>query len=128
MLPHDKVFTRLGISNIDGIGVFAIKDIPEKTLLFEYDNTAMVWVDADQITDIPQKLRKMYDDFCVVKNDKRTYGCPSNFNQLTMSWYMNHSDTPNVEADNDYNFFTKRAIHEGEELTINYHLFSEFNL
>jgi hypothetical protein len=127
MLPHLKVFTRLGISRIDGIGVFAIFDIPIGTPLFEFDNTEMVWVNANEIMNLPEKLKKMYDDFCVVKENQTLYGCPANFNQLTMAWYMNHSKQPNVQADDEYNFFALRSINEGEELTIDYSKFSEIS-
>jgi len=125
MLPHDKVYTRLGISNIHGIGVFAISDIKKGTLLFEYDITEMVWVNASEIANTSDKIKKMYEDFCVVKDNGTLYGCPANFNQLTMAWYMNHSDTPNVEIDENYDFRTLREIKDGEELTINYKIFSE---
>jgi SET domain-containing protein len=127
MLPHYKVFTRLGVSKIDGIGVFAIAEIPKGAFLFEFDNTEMVWVNSSEIENIPPKLKKLYDDFCVIKKDGTLYGCPANFNQLTMAWYMNNSDDSNVQIDNDYNFLTKRLIQEGEELTINYSTFSEMN-
>lgn len=125
MLPHDKVYTRLGVSNIHGVGVFAICNIEKGTPLFEYDNTEMVWINANEIKDIPEKFQKMYNDFCVIKDNGTLYGCPENFNQLTMGWYMNHSDEPNVEIDENYNFRASRDIQDDEELTINYNTFSE---
>jgi len=125
MLPHEKVYTRLGVSNIHGIGVFAISNIVKHTLLFENDNTEMIWVDVKDTNGIPDKLKKMYEDFCVLKDNGTKYGCPTNFNQLTMAWYMNHSDTPNVEIDEHYDFRTCRDIEDEEELTINYKTFSD---
>ena len=125
MLPHDKVYSRLGVSNIHGIGVFAFCDIGKGELLFECDNTEIVWINANEINNLSKKFKKLYDDFCVIKNNGTLYGCPKNFNQLTMAWYMNHSDEPNVEIDENYNFHTKQRIKEGEELTINYNTFSE---
>lgn len=125
MLPHYKVFTRLGISNIHGIGVFAIQDILEGTSLFEFDNTQMTWINVAEIQNASSKIKQLYEDFCVTKNDKTLYGCPVNFNQMTMAWYMNHSDDPNVESDNHYNFVSRKNIKNGEELTINYNDFGE---
>jgi len=125
MLPHDKVYTRLGVSNIHGIGVFAITDIKKGTLMFENDTTEMVWIDAKETIGLSDKLKKFYEDFCVLKDDGTLYGCPPNFNQLTMAWYMNHSDEPNVEIDENYDFRTSKDIKDGEELTINYKTFSE---
>ena len=125
MLPHEKVFTRLGVSSIHGIGVFAICNIEKNILLFENDNTEMIWIDVNNTIGISDKLKKMYEDFCVLKDKGAKYGCPTNFNQLTMAWYMNHSDTPNVDIDENYDFRTLRDIEDGEELTINYKTFSE---
>jgi SET domain len=125
MLPHDKVLTRLGISKIHGIGVIAITDIEGGTPLFEYDNTDVVWVNASELAGISEKQKRFYEDFCIAKDGGKLYGCPPNFNQLTMAWYMNHSDSPNVEVDEDYNFRTRDKINDGEELTIDYNSFSE---
>ena len=47
-------------------------------------------------------------------------GCPSNFNRLTMSWYLNESKNPNVRCDKSYNFWTLRNVKAGEELTVDY--------
>src|ERR1022692_3464282 len=104
MLPHHKVYTRLGVSKIHGIGVFAITDIEKGMPLFEFDNTEMVWVSAKELENLPPKIKQLYEDFCVIKADKTMYGCPVNFNQLTMAWYMNHSDDPNVESNMEYDF------------------------
>jgi hypothetical protein len=69
-------------------------------------------------------LRKLYDDFCIIKEGK--YGCPRpNFNNLTMSWYLNDSDDPNVRVDNDYHMWALRDIKTGDELTIDSSKFSE---
>lgn len=45
---------------------------------------------------------------------------PTNFNNLTVGWYLNHSDTSNVRCDEDYNFISNRLIKKREELTVDY--------
>ena len=73
---------------------------------------------------IPKTIKKLYVDFCIKKGTK--YGCPRNFNQLTTAWYLNHSNSPNVvSGDKNYNFFAKRNINKGEELTADYSTYSE---
>ena len=57
MLPHVGVYTRLGVSEIHGIGVFAILQIEKGTALFEYDNTKMVWIESDILVNIPKEIR-----------------------------------------------------------------------
>ena len=121
-LPHSHLYTRLKPSPIHGVGVFAIRHIPKGTLLFDPDEE-IVWVDARQIRGLSDGLREMYEDFCIIKDGK--YGCPSNFNRLTMSWYLNDSQTPNILVDGDYNMWAARDIEDGEELTIDSSRFSE---
>ena len=81
-LPDADVYTRLQPSNIHGVGVFAIRQIRKGTPLFMSDKD-IVWIDEGQIVNLPGELKKLYEDFAIIK-DKR-YGCPSNFNLLTMS-------------------------------------------
>jgi hypothetical protein len=117
-LPHQGVCTRLKPSKIHGVGVFAIKDIPKNTKLFSNDLSEMVWIDKDSLKKLPVQINNLYEDFAVPKEDR--YGCPANFNRLTMSWYVNDSKHPNVRCDNSYNFWTLRDIKSGEELTADY--------
>jgi SET domain-containing protein len=121
-LPHLNVYTRLKPSAIHGVGVFAIRKIPKGTQLFEA-NEEIIWIDEKQIAHLPQNLRRIYDDFCIIKDG--LYGCPANFNNLTMAWYLNDSATPNVVVDENYNMWAIRDIAEGEELTIDSSSFSD---
>jgi len=124
ILPHDNIYTRLQRSPIHGVGVFAIRDIPKETNVFGNDETEMVWIDIDTTSNIDSELKRLYADFCVAKNNK--YGCPKNFNMLTVGWYLNESkDNPNVRCTKNYDFITLRDIKKGEELTANYSTFSE---
>jgi hypothetical protein len=85
----------------------------------------MLWVGEGDLPRTPRQVRRLYDDFAVVK-DKR-YGCPKNFNRLTMSWYLNEprkGQRPNVRETN-YDFFALRDIKAGEELTVDYSTYSD---
>jgi SET domain len=123
VLPHHKVYTRLMASPRAGVGVFAIKMIPKGTYVFEPDDDDLVLVDMSETIVLPSSIRRLYEDFCVLKNG--VYQCPTTFNKLTPSWYLNHSDTPNVRADESLKFLALRDIEEGEELTANYSSYSE---
>jgi SET domain-containing protein len=122
-LPHVGVYVRLKPSKIHGIGVFAIRDIPKGTYVFRGDDDEMVWVKASSISRLEKETKKLYSDFCVTRNGQ--YGCPSNFNLLTLAWYLNDSDKPNMAADKNYNFYSTRRIKKGEELTVNYDTYSD---
>ncbi len=117
-LPHDGVVTRLRPSRTHGVGVFALKRIVKGTRLFSHDLDEMMWVDRDGLKRLPKEIRKLYEDFGVLKGGR--YGCPTNFNRLTMSWYLNESKRPNVRCDEDYNFVAVRDIRSGDELTVDY--------
>jgi SET domain-containing protein len=122
-LPHEDVFTRLKPSPIHGIGVFAIRRIPKGSCVFGADDAALVWVSKKQIEHLPEPLKRLYNDFSVIMADR--YGCPTSFNDLTVSWYLNHSENPNVTADDSFRFYALRDIEEGEELTVNYRTYSD---
>ena len=119
--PHKKVYTRLRPSKIHGVGVFAIRKIRRGTRLFFNDLDEMVWVEEATSKRLPQELAKLYEDFSP-RMDGRL-GCPSNFNRLTMGWYLNDSKKPNVSCVGDYDFRALKDIKVGEELTVNYSLF-----
>jgi hypothetical protein len=128
--PHEGVCTRLMPSKIhkDGIGVFAIKYIPKGTEIFAGDDSELVWLESRELDGLPTNIRQLYDDFCVIKDKGRHYGCPKNFNCMTVGWYLNHSKNPNVESDDQFNFLAKRDISEGEELTVDYDTYNEWRV
>jgi hypothetical protein len=127
-LPHEAVFVRLGVSALDGIGVFAIRPIPRGTRIFANETLPVTWVEKDVLDriDLDAAQARLYRDFGINQGDR--IGCPMSFNFLTPSWYLNEpaaGAAANVATDPDLNFFTCRDIEEGEELTIVYSDFSE---
>lgn len=123
--PHMNVFTRLKCSDKHGVGVFAIRDIPKGTNIFNNDNSKMVQIDENAIRNLSPEIKKLYNDFCVIKGS--TYWCPENFNNLTVAWYLNESkDSPNVLCAKDYDFIATRDIKKDEELLIDYAGYSDY--
>jgi hypothetical protein len=125
-LPDVHSFTRLRPSKIHGVGVFAIRDIPKGTNIFGDDRSEMVWIKNSEIEGKGGEIRRLYDDFCVIKNGK--YGCPKGFNNLTVSWYINEpaaGQRSNVVCCGKYDFVAARDIRAGEELTVDYSTYSE---
>jgi uncharacterized protein len=120
--PHHNLYTRIKIS-ANGVGVFAIRDIPEGTPLFAGDVGETVAIPVSEVEAIVgEEVRRMYIDFCPVVD-----GCfvaPRDFNQITMGWYLNHSDKPNVAASEELRFIASRFIPKGEELLTDYTTYS----
>ncbi len=125
-LPHYGAYSRIGPSRIHGIGVFAIRKIKKGTHIFYGDDGEMVWVKKDRLSGLPREIKRLYEDFCIVKDRGRVYGCPANFNRLTVAWFVNCSPNPNIRCDGHYRFFALRDIEAGEELTADYKTYNEF--
>lgn len=122
-LPHHGVYTRLKPSKIHGVGVFAILPIPKGTYIFEPDDDELTSISESEVAALPDSLLLLYRDFCPKENGK--YQCPSNLNRLTPSWFLNHSDQPNVAADEELKFYALRDISLDEELTSNYSTYTD---
>lgn len=123
--PHHPLYTRLKTSPGRGIGVFAIRAIPQAMNPFAGDAASTVRVPVAQVQAIEEaEVRQIYFDFCPVVDE--AFIAPANLNLLTVSWYMNHSDQPNVAVDGTIMFAAKRAIEVGEELTVDYRQFSDW--
>lgn len=120
-LPHEDVHARLGVSAIHGIGVFAIVPIAAGVRLFGPERDDVRPVPAAVVEDLAASLRQLYKDFCVPALG--SYFAPASFNHLTVAWYLNHGEKPNVTCTQDEGFMTLRDIAEGEELTIDYRAF-----
>jgi len=129
MLSHELSYTRLKPSPIHGVGVFAIRTIPKGTNIFADDKSRLVPIDKIDVDKLEGELRKLYDDFCVIKDNE--FICPDSFNNLTISWYINEpicGQEPNVICVGDeYDFIAARDIAEGEELTVDYSTYSNPN-
>lgn len=122
-LPHYRVFARIGRSKIHGVGVLAIRKIKKGTYIFCGDDEEIIWVKKEKLKNLSKELKKLYEDFSIIKSDK--YGCPRNFNLLTPAWYLNDSKHPNVAIDKEYRFFALRDTNKGEELTVDYSTYSD---
>jgi uncharacterized protein len=120
------VYARIGRSRVHGVGVLAIREIPAGTLVFRGESERVAWVSRAAVRRLPAAIRSLYEDFGMVWRDK--IGVPPNLNMLSVGWYVNHSDDPNVEAGDDARFRAVRRIRKGEELTADYRTFVDEEL
>jgi uncharacterized protein len=125
-LPHDGVYARIARSRVHGVGVLAIRDIPAGMHVFRGEDERVVWVSRAMVRRLPAALRSLYEDFGMLWGD--SLGVPRTLNMLSVGWYLNHSERPNVEADDDGRFVTLRRIRKGEELTADYRTFADEQL
>jgi hypothetical protein len=117
-------YCRLRPSAIHGIGVFAIRDIPRGKnpfgLLARYARPGYVRITQDELDALPYGLART---ICTlfVPTDGTMYLPTCGTNLVHLLAYLNHSAKPNLRTRDGWNFFTRRRIREGEELTVDYH-------
>jgi hypothetical protein len=130
----NETFCRLAVSTIPdaGIGVIAIKDIPKGVNPFKWAGNAkredqIIYISEQDLSQFNPNVQKLVTDFFFpeIKNGKKYFPVTVfGINSIDSSFYLNHSDTPNVDMVNDdsvyYEFRTNREITAGEELFINY--------
>mgnify|MGYP003387583537 CR=1 FL=1 len=102
-----------------GVGIFATHDIKVGTkLAINKEGGESRVMEAK---DIPEDLKHFG---IALPNGKRKV--PKEFNHLWIVWYLNHSDTPNIELRlPENNYYAIEDIHRGEELLTNYNKFNE---
>lgn len=121
LAPHDGVYARIGPSRIHGVGAIAVRDIPRGTLVFRGEAEQVSWVRRSEVRRLPRAVRALYEDFGMV--DGAWLGVPRNLNRLSVGWYVNHADAPNLAAGDDGRFRALRRIRAGQELTADYRTF-----
>lgn len=110
-------------SPIEGIGVFALCDIPKGCRdMFGKPDDAGEWitVSKNEIESLPAHAQFLVGNYCLY--DDENYFVPANgFKKMDISLFLNHSDQPNIISINEGDYFeTTRDIKAGEELVIDY--------
>lgn len=110
-------------SPIEGIGVFALQDIPKGCRsMFSKANELEQWIPITktQVENLPAHAKALIENYCLY--DEENYFVPDyGFKKMDLVNFLNHSDTPNVISINDGEFFeTIRDIKKDEELVIDY--------
>ena len=130
----NNVYCRIKRSKIHGVGVVAIKNIPKNINPFQNlkkrNENEYIDINKNDLNDLSKDVIKMLDDYLGI-NEDNTYSIPINgLNTLDISFFMNHSENPNISIKNVINndnnidtyidFITNREIKNLEELLINY--------
>ena len=119
-------YCRLQPSAIHGIGVFAIRDVPRGKnpfqMLARYARPGYVRITEEELEALPPGLARTIRAL-FVPTDGAMYIPTCGTNLVYLIAYLNHSDTPNLRTRDGFNFFTRRKIREGEEMTVDYHTY-----
>ena len=122
----EQTYCRLRASTLEGVGVFAIREIPPGINPFEgmHDEEWLTFT-MDELNDLHPEIKKMIDDFFVIEKDGTVRIPASGLNGMDTSFYVNNSDHPNLETKEGFLFMTTRTIQPGEELTVAYSTYDE---
>ncbi len=121
-LQH-HTYVMLKPSTIDGIGVFALRDIPSGCrAMFGPPDPADSWtaLTLAEVLSLPTHSRLLVETYCLY--DAAHYFVPTTgFKRMDVACYLNHSESPNVRSIDDGDYFeATRDIAAGEELFIDY--------
>jgi SET domain-containing protein len=109
-----RVKTKLGLSHVDGVGLFADQFIPKGTITWKYDPEFDFRLSEKQINSLPEWTREQILKYSYFDYDQNCYVlCVDDQRFINHSIYPNIESTPSEDrAAND--------IQPGEELFCNY--------
>ena len=118
----ENTYCRLQPSMISGVGVFAIRDIPQGINPFQgAQEPEWIEFNAEELKNLDKEILQMIDDFYVIEKDGTVLIPDCALNGMDISFFLNNSETPNIDTDGgDFPFISKRKIKKGEEITQNY--------
>lgn len=101
-------------SKVQGVGCFTDKPIKKGKLADIWEPSDCKFVSYRN----GKKNINMCETYCV--SVKGGYSCPVDFRRMSVGWYLNHSDKPNLASSDGDNYYATKNIRKGEELTIDY--------
>jgi SET domain-containing protein len=112
-----KALLYLGPSKIDGIGCFSDIVIKKGEFVRVWSPEDSRWVPLAKAHASPHK--HLFKRFGI--RSTGGYWAPVDFLRISVGWYMNHSETPNLQSnDGDVTYFALKDIRPGEEVTMDY--------
>lgn len=122
-LLRDASYIMLRASAVDGVGVFAIRDIPKGCReMFSKPDAPEDWIalSRDEVGALPEHARLLIENYCLF-DDEQYFVPREGFTKMDLACFLNHSDTPNIVSIDDGAYFEAlRDIAAGDELFIDY--------
>lgn len=120
----NNTYVKLQPSPIAGIGVFAIRDIPQgcRDMFSVNDENKEEWINISraEVAAMPDHSKDLVENYCLYDAD-HYYVPAEGFKKIDISLFLNHFDKPNIISINDGEFFEAiQPIKKGEELVIDY--------
>lgn len=114
------VKTKIGPSQIAGIGLFADQFISKGTPVWKFEPGFDLQINEEQFAELSEQAKKNVLNYCYFNDKTKMYVVCSDDVR-----FFNHSETPNCSSGPDDNHIdvALRDIKPGEELTQNYLVF-----
>jgi SET domain-containing protein len=109
----------LAPSRIQGVGLFAIKNLAKGEEVPIWDQNDLRFFEVPSADD--KLFYGLFHHYCI--RTKGGYYGPKDFLKMSIGWYINHSDAPNLEERLEgatWRYYATRAIAKGEEVTMDY--------
>ena len=127
----NEIWFRAKPSGVDGVGLFAIRDIPEGTNILvetsQFDDGELgrhisFKIKKENMLDLHPNIKNLWKDYCHNDNIWQYITISPNYKRMQL-FFMNHSDNPNsyVNFVGDVReHITNKEIKENEEIFHNY--------
>lgn len=103
----------------DGVGVFSIKPIEKGEVLFKDVTPDVTYIEFSELNGVDEATFHYLKTMCN-SDDKGIY-LSRTINNINVSYFINHSDTPNVEHDLELDVYRViKNVDIGEELVCTY--------
>lgn len=109
-----RVKTKLGVSEKDGIGLFADEFVSAGTVTWQYDPEFDIAFDETALNRVPEPVRVQFLKYSYFDHTLGKYVLCSDDQR-----FINHSDTPNILSTPRQDT-SARDIQRGEEMTCDY--------
>lgn len=125
---NNTVWCTIGPSDIHGVGVFAIRDIPKGMEISDWNawekkKPRIFTLDFHEFYQLDPAIREIITQRTYYPKDIPQLVFPSPNHEVSLRSFMNHSTEPNTDG-----FIALRDIKKGEELMENYLDFYEEGL
>lgn len=119
------VQTKLGVSPIEGIGLFAAEFIPKGTAIWKFQPGFDLEIDETAIKQLSVPAKEQFLKYSYVNPVSKKYVLCFDDTR-----FFNHSDTPNTKSTHPHDdhkdvVVAMRDIQSGEELTTDYREFHD---
>ena len=121
---NQNVYYQVKPSKINGIGLFAIKDIPIGTIIINnLQKIQGIYIDKEEATKLNPELLSICQNYFSSTEPNKIF-IPSDPNFISTfylsKYFINHSKKPNCN-NHEGNIITIQNIKKGDEITLDYH-------